>query len=141
MAARARAAAAAAGLGAVEVREGDAATSDVYAGWAPADLVLLCGVLGNLTDGDVESTVRAMPGLCAAGGVVVWTGHRKPPDLTPAVREWFAAAGFVERVSSRRALAAGRSGFTRRPATVQRGLAPLDCVTPRRGARGSLMDP
>ena len=37
-----------------------------------------------------------MPGFCAAGGQVVWTRHRRPPDPTPAIRADFAAAGFTE---------------------------------------------
>jgi hypothetical protein len=28
--------------------------------------------------------------------VVVWTRHRRPPDLTSTVRAWFAAVGFEE---------------------------------------------
>jgi hypothetical protein len=40
--------------------------------------------------------VAAAPALCAPGGTVIWTRHRRPPDLTPLVREWFAAAGFAE---------------------------------------------
>ena len=35
-------------------------------------------------------------GFCAPGGHVVWTRHRRPPDLTPAIRADFAAAGFTE---------------------------------------------
>jgi hypothetical protein len=27
---------------------------------------------------------------------VLWTRHRKEPDLTPRIRGWFAAAGFDE---------------------------------------------
>ena len=80
----------------VEVRQADAASSDVYADAVPADLVLLCGIFGNISDADVQATVAAAPELCAAGGHVVWTRHRDAPDLTPAIREWFAEAGFEE---------------------------------------------
>jgi phosphoglycerate dehydrogenase-like enzyme len=96
LAGAARAGAEAAGLGRVEVLEADAAASDHYAGVAPADVVLLCGVLGNMTDADVERTVRAMPQLVREGGALIWTRHRKPPDLTPAIRSWLAEAGFEE---------------------------------------------
>ena len=27
---------------------------------------------------------------------MIWTRHRRPPDLTPAIRGWLAAAGFAE---------------------------------------------
>jgi hypothetical protein len=37
-----------------------------------------------------------LPSLCAPGALVLWTRHRLPPDLTPAIRSWFAGAGFRE---------------------------------------------
>lgn len=80
----------------IEVRQADAADSDVYVGSVPADLVLLCGIFGNINDDDVRRTIRAAPQLCAPGAEVVWTRHRKEPDLTPSIREWFADAGFDE---------------------------------------------
>jgi hypothetical protein len=27
---------------------------------------------------------------------VIWTRHRRPPDLTPRIRAWFADSGFEE---------------------------------------------
>jgi Putative methyltransferase len=92
----ARAGLAAAGCAGVEVVTGDAAVTDAYGGAVPADLVLACGVFGNIADDDVRRTVAALPQLCARGATVVWTRHRKPPDLTPAIRAWFAEAGFEE---------------------------------------------
>ena len=91
----ARAAAAEAGLAGVEVIEGDAGMTDAYAGAVPADLVLVCGVFGNVSDADIARTVGALPGLVAAGGAVVWTRHRDEPDLVPAINGWFAEAGFA----------------------------------------------
>ncbi len=88
--------AAARDLPGVEVVTGDASVVGVYAGAVPADLVLACGIFGNVTDADVRRTVTALPRLCAPAATVVWTRHRQPPDLTPAIREWFAAAGFAE---------------------------------------------
>ena len=80
----------------VEVRQADAAQSDVYAHAVPADLVLLCGIFGNVSDADVRTTIEAAPELCAPGAEVVWTRHRHDPDLTPSIRGWFADAGFEE---------------------------------------------
>lgn len=80
----------------VVVVEGDASVSDAYLGAIPAELVLLCGVFGNVSDGDVERTVRFAPQLCAPGATVIWTRHRRAPDLTPSVRRWFGEAGFQE---------------------------------------------
>lgn len=77
----------------IEVVEGDAsATSAYYA----ADVVLACGIFGNVSDEDVRRTVTRLPMLCRPGATVVWTRHREAPDLTPSIREWFAAAGFEE---------------------------------------------
>jgi hypothetical protein len=81
----------------VDVVVGDAGLTDAYAGAVPADLVLLCGVFGNVPDDDVRRTVLAAPSLCAPGATVVWTRTRREPDLTPAIRGWFAEAGFAER--------------------------------------------
>lgn len=86
----------AAGLDGIDVRCADAGWTDAYAGCAPADLLLLCGVLGNVSDGDAAAVVAALPRLCAPGATVVWTRHRRAPDLTPALRRWFADAAFQE---------------------------------------------
>ena len=84
------------GLAEVEVACADAGLSDAYAGAIPAQLVLLCGVFGNVSDADVERTIGALPELCAPSGVVIWTRHRRHPDLTPQIRRRLAAAGFAE---------------------------------------------
>lgn len=49
----------AAGLSGVDVVVGDAAVTDHYADMAPAHLVLVCGVFGNVTDADIRRTVGA----------------------------------------------------------------------------------
>ena len=67
-----------------------------YAGAVPADLVLVCGVFGNITDADIRRTVETLPTLCAPGATVIWTRHRRPPDLTVDIRQWFTTAGFEE---------------------------------------------
>lgn len=95
LAARAREAAAALPAR-VEVRQADAAQSDVYIDSVPADLILLCGIFGNVTNADVQTMIKAIPQLCAPGAEVVWTRHRHAPDLTPAIRRWFSEAGFSE---------------------------------------------
>jgi hypothetical protein len=92
--AAARDAARAAGLGGVEVVEGDAGVTDRYAGFAPADLVVACGVFGNIPDAEVMATVDACGSLCARGATVVWTLHRGDPDRVPATCERFAERGF-----------------------------------------------
>jgi hypothetical protein len=92
----ARRRAAEAGLARVEVREADASRVASFADALPADVLLLCGIFGNVSDRDIRRTAEAAPALCAAGATVIWTRHRRPPDLTPQVRAWFAGAGFDE---------------------------------------------
>lgn len=92
---RARSAAGPAGL-AVEVVTGDAADPANLVDAVPADLVLLCGIFGNIVPSDVHSTVSALPMLCATGAIVVWTRHRRSPDLTPSIRRWCADVGCRE---------------------------------------------
>lgn len=81
----------------VEVVTADASETNAYLGAVPADLVLMCGVFGNVSDEDVERTVRLLPGFCAREALVIWTRGRRLPDLTPAIRRWFGEAGFEER--------------------------------------------
>jgi len=82
--------------GRIRIVEGDASHSRWYADDVPADIVLVCGVFGNITAADIKNTIQAMRGFCAPGGHVVWTRHRRPPDLTPTIRADFADAGFTE---------------------------------------------
>jgi Putative methyltransferase len=88
--------AAAENLSAVQVREADAGLVSNYADALPADVLLLCGIFGNVSEADIHRTVAASASMCAAGATVLWTRHRRAPDLTREVRSWFAAAGFTE---------------------------------------------
>jgi hypothetical protein len=95
----ARARTAAAGLVGVEVRQGDAGDPRLFGDVLPVDLLLLCGIFGNIADADIKATVDASPDLLAPGGTVIWTRGTSPlrvHDLRPAVRRWFTEAGFVE---------------------------------------------
>ncbi|MGW6199509.1 SAM-dependent methyltransferase [Kribbella sp. NPDC055110] len=87
----------ASGLDQVEVVTGDASLTDQYVGLAPAELVLLCGIFGNITSADIERTIATSPQLCRTGATVIWTRHRGEPDLVPRICDWFEARGF-ERV-------------------------------------------
>jgi hypothetical protein len=89
----AREAVAAAGLSQVEVITGDAALIDHYADIAPADLVLICGLFGNITEADIATVISHVPELTRRGGTVIWTRHRHDPDLVPQIDAWFAEQG------------------------------------------------
>jgi hypothetical protein len=84
----------AAGLDRVEIVTGDAAITDHYRGMTPADLVLVCGVFGNITDEDIERTVGTCCQLCKTGGTVIWTRERRAPDRVPLICGWFEERGF-----------------------------------------------
>lgn len=96
IAAKARDAAAAAGLSQVQVITGDAALISAYADLAPADIVLACGIFGNVSDEDIQRTIIGLRQLAKPGAAVLWTRSRRAPDLTPTVRSWFVEAGFSE---------------------------------------------
>jgi hypothetical protein len=84
----------AAGLAAVRVVTGDAGLVDSWREVVPVDLLLLCGIFGNVPEDDIARTISALPGLCRPGATAIWTRHRRPPDMVPTVAGWFAAAGF-----------------------------------------------
>ena len=122
--AHARRAAHAAGLDGVEMLQADAGITDVCAGAVPARIVVVCGIFGNITARDIQATVAAMPSLCAPGALVVWTRHRRPPDLTPAIRSWFGEAGFREEafdVSHDGFMSVGAHRLTGEPAALVPG--------------------
>lgn len=102
LAQRARDAAEAAGLGQVEVRTVDAGDPAAYEGAAPADVVLLVGIFGNVADADVWRLVEFAPRLCSPGATLIWSRGRHftrdlpgvtRGDLNDAVRARFAGAG------------------------------------------------
>ena len=117
----ARQAAQAAGLDGVEMLQADSGITDVCAGAVPAQIVVVCGIFGNITVSDIQATVTALPSLCAPGALVLWTRHRSPPDLTPAIRSWFTEAGFREEafdVSHDGFMSVGAHRLTGEPAAL-----------------------
>ena len=73
---------------------GDASLTDAYAGLVPADLVLACGVFGNISEPEIRRTVACCAQLCATGGTTLWTRGRGEPDLVPRICGWFSEDGF-----------------------------------------------
>lgn len=79
--------------------EGDATDSSVYQGFAPADVVLVCGVFGHVREQDVPQLIQSLTLLCKSGGSVVWTRSTKAWDgenNVNRIKELFQAAEFVE---------------------------------------------
>jgi hypothetical protein len=87
---------AAEGLTRVEVLQADAALTGIYRGAVPADVLLLCGIFGNVSDADVRRIIVNASRLCSPGAMVLWTRHRDDHDLTPTIRAWFRDAGYEE---------------------------------------------
>ena len=116
----AREAAAARGLAQVEVRVADASRVASFADALPADVLLLCGIFGNVSDRDIEGTIRAAAALCRQGATVIWTRHRRPPDLTPRIRAWFTESGFedvaFDALDTSAGIGVGVSRLSRAPA-------------------------
>jgi hypothetical protein len=90
---------------AVEVRTGDAAATATYADRLPVDVLMLVGVLGNVSDADAERTIGATASMVVPGGAVVWSRSnrfRSEPthgyaDPAEWVRDRFEAHGFETR--------------------------------------------
>jgi hypothetical protein len=80
----------------VEIVTGDASDTTAYRGAVPAELVIVCGVFGNITGEHIRRTIETLPTLCAPNATVIWTRHRRPPDRTSDVRKLFVDAGFTE---------------------------------------------
>lgn len=92
----ARQSAAAQQLGWVTVITGDAGDPAQFSSAYPVDLLLLCGIFGNVSDHDIKTTVAATPALLRDDGAVIWTRGSTEPDLRPAIRRWFQEAGLQE---------------------------------------------
>jgi hypothetical protein len=120
-----------AGLSGFTVRASDAAVSSSYAGSVPADLILACGMLGNIAFPELRSVVEKFLYLSAGGAVVIWTYNRLDPDRTSALREWFVAAGYAEtafEVSSLGPEVVGVNRLTKEPRPFRDGLKMFDFV-------------
>ncbi len=84
------------GLRNVEIVARDASTTSAYVDVVPAHIALVCGVFGNISDADIRTTVGHLPRLLMPAATVIWTRHRRAPDMTPQVRSWFGEFGFEE---------------------------------------------
>jgi hypothetical protein len=96
LAQRGREFAAASGLANVTVRTVDAGNSTAYADAIPADLVIMIGIFGNISDDDVRRTIMTAPQLCRPGATLLWSRATGPDDANSLVRQLLPTAGFVE---------------------------------------------
>ena len=96
LAGQATAAAGKAGLSSVQVRCTDAGDVASFADVVPVDVLMVCGIFGNIDHSEVRSMVGAIPRLVSVGGYVIWTRGGSEPDRRPEVRSWFESAGLEE---------------------------------------------
>lgn len=81
----------------VEVRQGDAGDVATFADVLLVDLLLLCGIFGNISRAHIRRTIAAAPSMLVTGGTVIWTrGSHGAEDLRPVIRRWFVEAGLEE---------------------------------------------
>lgn len=80
----------------LEIVCGDAGNSDAYEGAVPVNVLLCCGVFGNISDADIQKTIASWPMLCVPGATILWTRGAFEPDRREEVRRWVRLAGFEE---------------------------------------------
>jgi hypothetical protein len=93
---RAREAASAHGLDPVTVRCADAGDPASFVDVLPVDVLLLCGVFGNVDHDRVHDVVAVVPQMLTDDGSVIWTRGASEPDRRPEIRRWFREAGLAE---------------------------------------------
>ncbi len=99
IAAQARTAATAAGLDWLDVRNVDAGRSDSYLEAVPADIVLLVGVLGNVSADDIDRLIDTAPQFCRPGALLIWSRGVDTPggaEINARIRARLADRGFVD---------------------------------------------
>lgn len=84
------------GLERLEVVTADAGDPAVWSDLLPVDLLLLCGIFGNVADTDLRATIAAVPSMLRPGGFVIWTRGDRPPDRRTAIRGWCIDAQLAE---------------------------------------------
>jgi hypothetical protein len=111
---------------------GDASLTDLD--MVPADLVLACGIFGNVTAADIERTAAFLGRMCKTGATVVWTRNRREPDLIPALCGWFELDGFeLEWVSAPgEDFGVGAHRFTGAPEPLEPGASTFTFIGSKR---------
>ena len=114
-------------LAGADVRRGDAGDVATFADVLPVDLLLLCGIFGNISTDDIQATIGAVPSMLAIGGTVIWTrGWFAHEDLRPMIRRWFTEAGLTEVALT--AIPSDSASAWRDQQRTRRPLRPATCV-------------
>ncbi len=82
----------------IEFVNGDATIAANYVGAVPADIVIVCGVFGNLTDErELNRLLDNLSFLSKQGAFVIWTrGHSQGVAHSDNVRQILRASQFAE---------------------------------------------
>ncbi|BAT56144.1 hypothetical protein NOS3756_51460 [Nostoc sp. NIES-3756] len=82
----------------IEFVNGDATIASNYVGAVPADIVIVCGVFGNLTDeAELGRLLDNLRFLSKQGAFVLWTrGHSQGIAHSDTVRRILSASEFAE---------------------------------------------
>ncbi len=80
----------------VEVRCADAADVATFSDVLPVDVLMMCGIFGNVDPLAVGGIIDRAAGLLRPGGTVIWTRGGGEPDRRPEVRSAFIERGFDE---------------------------------------------
>jgi hypothetical protein len=103
----------------LEVVTGDASIADSYAGLPAADLVVISGVFGHLSDADRVRTINFVRQICRTGGCAVWTFFRMGEDQSETLRGHFREQMFdeesFETLSGKFAFTVARSRYAGAP--------------------------
>lgn len=112
-----------ANLHGIEVAVGDAGVTDSYEGATPAELILACGVFGNIPDDDIEKTIGLLPTMAAPGAWAIWTRYPEG-EAFRSIPGWFESAGFTIKsivTCEREAFSVGAAQFQGSPAPLVPG--------------------
>jgi hypothetical protein len=82
----------------IEFINGDATIASNYVGAVPADIVIVCGVFGNLADEiELNRLLENLSFLSKKGAFVLWTrGHSNGIPYSESVRKFLGESGFEE---------------------------------------------
>ncbi|MDZ8066074.1 MAG: class I SAM-dependent methyltransferase family protein [Nostoc sp. DedQUE08] len=81
----------------IEIINGDATLATNYVGAVPADIVIVCGVFGNLEEAELNRLSDNLSFLSKPGAFVIWTrGHSNGITYSDNVRKILSASGFEE---------------------------------------------
>lgn len=82
----------------IEFINSDATISTNYVGAVPADIVIVCGIFGNLAgEAELNRFLGNLSFLCKQGARIIWTrGHTNGIPYSETVRKFLRESGFEE---------------------------------------------